>query len=665
MDNKYLDINGLDYFKNKFERKLESKMNTVVEDYLKENPVETGATQEQVEQIEKNSSDISELKGDIGDLDSTVFYENQTSVTLDWGIKNGYIRFDNTVDSVGYSNYRHAVLPVIPGDVYICTGASIAGHPMLMFRNDADEKIESYPVVNPGSALITYEDVKITVPIGATKVLFNDYKAWQNVDCHAMKVDKLSKIDKIEEIVDKIDADNGIVSLVVNGNLLTFSSKDENGNTWGMTANLVTADKNNQYNINKFTLNGTEFKNSGDDVAPINFRGFTGDNGYISGGYIAANHGFDRGRRLTASHDKTESDIGSVWKDSVGNKYVIFGVYNNYIDILSGTAPKAVSPLTHISGAEHQSDIVFTEFKVQYVFPSINGNTISIFDSNGNKIVGDGEYKSTYFKIVESYNCLNPDAVMTYLKSNVGNCTNASIADINISPMCRINYVREIHRGCSYTVYQSLDATMDFELNFAGFLQSQPIGKFCYVPGFNGSEVFELKGSDVYMPNTGWDNADNPPYRYYQFQNENLDRGFMLGFYPKIADAVPSERKIKCTNAGFYYGSTNKMYPYLVNAKPLVSGETVEAIGFRTPFLKSTNGSLATVYNYIGDDIILCIDYQKSSDTVITLRGECVGKRIEILDKTDSCVFNRRIASSDKLPIKFTDKGYVVLRFFN
>lgn len=29
MDNKYLDINGLDYFKNKFERKLESKMNTV------------------------------------------------------------------------------------------------------------------------------------------------------------------------------------------------------------------------------------------------------------------------------------------------------------------------------------------------------------------------------------------------------------------------------------------------------------------------------------------------------------------------------------------------------------------------------------------------------------------------------------------------------------
>lgn len=636
-----------------------------VDAYLEENPVQPGATEEQAAQIEKNKTDISELKGDIGDLDSTVFYENQTSVTLDWGIKNGYIRFDNTVDSVGYSNYRHAVLPVIPGDVYICTGASIAGHPMLMFRNDADEKIESYPVVNPGSALITYEDVKITVPIGATKVLFNDYKAWQNVDCHAMKVDKLSKIDKIEEIVDKIDADNGIVSLVVNGNLLTFSSKDENGNTWGMTANLVTADKNNQYNINKFTLNGTEFKNSGDDVAPINFRGFTGDNGYIAGGYIAANHGFDRGRRLTASHDKTESDIGSVWKDSVGNKYVIFGVYNNYIDILSGTAPKAVSPLTHISGAEHQSDIVFTEFKVQYVFPSINGNTISIFDSNGNKIVGDGEYKSTYFKIVESYNCLNPDAVMTYLKSNVGNCTNASIADINISPMCRINYVREIHKGCSYTVYQSLDATMDFELNFASFLQSQTIGKFCYVPGFNGSEVFELKGSDVYMPNTGWDNADNPPYRYYQFQNENLDRGFMLGFYPKIADAVPSERKIKCTNAGFYYGSTNKMYPYLVNAKPLVSGETVEAIGFRTPFLKSTNGSLATVYNYIGDDIILCIDYQKSSDTVITLRGECVGKRIEILDKTDSCVFNRRIASSDKLPIKFTDKGYVVLRFFN
>ena len=36
----------------------DEKIKTVVEDYLKENPVETGATQEQVEQIQKNTEDI-------------------------------------------------------------------------------------------------------------------------------------------------------------------------------------------------------------------------------------------------------------------------------------------------------------------------------------------------------------------------------------------------------------------------------------------------------------------------------------------------------------------------------------------------------------------------------------------------------------------------------
>lgn len=89
----------------------DEKIKTVVEDYLKENPVETGATQEQVEQIEKNSSDISELKSDLVNITPDKLYK------------------DNKLNSIDITN-----LATVNANKYI-GGANAVGSTIALFTN--------------------------------------------------------------------------------------------------------------------------------------------------------------------------------------------------------------------------------------------------------------------------------------------------------------------------------------------------------------------------------------------------------------------------------------------------------------------------------------------------------------------------------------------------
>ena len=50
----------------------DEQIKTAVNEYLDENPVSAGATEEQAQQIEKNKTDITNLSKDVEDLKNTI-----------------------------------------------------------------------------------------------------------------------------------------------------------------------------------------------------------------------------------------------------------------------------------------------------------------------------------------------------------------------------------------------------------------------------------------------------------------------------------------------------------------------------------------------------------------------------------------------------------------
>lgn len=56
---------------NKKIKNQSERIKETVNEYLKENPVQSGATEEQAQQIKQNTDDVASLKEDVGNLSSS------------------------------------------------------------------------------------------------------------------------------------------------------------------------------------------------------------------------------------------------------------------------------------------------------------------------------------------------------------------------------------------------------------------------------------------------------------------------------------------------------------------------------------------------------------------------------------------------------------------
>ena len=500
----------------------------------------------------------------------------------------------------------------------------------------------------------------ITIPAGATKMRFSTAKStYANTIAKEYRETVEERINDLNDRVGILESDKGNVAVTLSNNDISFASRVEGG-MMVLTAEKANSrvDSNPIFNFSNYYLNSVLFKSAGDDIAPIQIN-----QPNMSGTYIGGGHGFSNGLKLTTSNSKTDSDIGSVWKDANNVEFVLYNVGDGYVKVVNATTTEITSPLTHVSGATNTESIVFASAEMAFILPALNKHMLSIYDDKGVELTENGTYYGNYIDIIESYNILDPLSVITYLKANVGNCTNDSVADQSIDALCKVNIVYRITDGCSCTIYQSIDSIKDISYSYAGLTQAMSIGNYAYVPGAFNNDVQTLTGTSLNVGVSNWNDATKVPYRFYQF-SDNYNKGFFIGYYPKIGTAINSERITKCSSACLYYGSTKKMYPRLINSTQILSGNTIEAVCFRTPVVKRSDGSLAVVYNYVGNDIILNVDYQAAFNGFITIPEKCVGKQIEVVDKTASCTITRAIASSTQLPIKFSGKGYAVLRFY-
>lgn len=415
---------------------------------------------------------------------------------------------------------------------------------------------------------------------------------------------------------------------------------------------------------------GSTFKSCGDDITPMS----------INQGHIGGNHGWGGAINITSTaHGKTEVDIGSVWQDGATNNFIILKIIdddnllvmtevmtNSYDPLINSV----VSPLNHISGATHTSNISINSYSSTQLWPSVNNEEIEILINGKTKwnLDKDGYTLCDFFDVSQGYNIIYLPAIVNHLKANAGSNTNQSYYSDEIKDRyCRVNIVYRFTKNGACSVYQSVSFDKDVSMNYLGFVQSMAIGNKAYIPGTTAySDVItQPDGAGLDFTQNIWVDPQNPPHRYYQFTTD-MARGMCLGYNTQYGIGVPSERILHLDHAGAYAGSSKKMYPYiLVDNYIATAGSYFDAVAYRIP-LKQYQDLTSLAWYWIGDDIYLMIDAHKNLNKWIELPDYMTGMKIEVLEIHENAKVKQSFVMKDGVLFTVNNNyGYAVLKLTN
>lgn len=479
-----------------------------------------------------------------------------------------------------------------------------------------------------------------------------------------------SLTEKVNNIYDIVSKGNNLsksnVVLTKNGDNIQVRSAWDDTNDIYIRANLYSS-SNKTFNLNRMatipnstdyqdiTIEGTQFKNVGDDITPV----------YFNSSYLGANHGYYPGYTITCStaHGLTESNIGEEWVDGGNTKAVILKIISN-TEILIGfpnyeknvnypfTSHTPVSPIT-----KDEQSVTFTTSKQSQITPAVNHIHITV-NANGKTIEEDGIYNCEYVDVVETYDIIHIPTMVEYLKNNVGSNTNDSLCSEDIAEKyCTISNVYRFTERGAMTLYQSIDFDKSVNFSFAGMVQSMSIGNYYCVPGTIYSMLSELGSEGVSFAPESWNKSDYPPTRYYQYADGGCSKGICLGYNTEIGDGNPETRK-NIKGAGNIMGSSKKLYPYLTSVSNTVeAGHKVQAVSYRVP-LRAYDSDIPSVgWYYVGDDIYLLLDVQDTVDKYITLPNHMVGRKITVIEELGDISIFPEFVGSNGIKVKVTDYG--------
>ena len=444
----------------------------------------------------------------------------------------------------------------------------------------------------------------------------------------------LENSKEIEELK-KNKSDNTSVHFVKSGENVQFRS-GFGENDIGVRA-VLNGSKSNSFNLSGYYTipketemsdinTGTVFKNAGDDITPL----------YFANTYIGANHGIARVYKATfaSSHGLTEANIGETWnissdKDCMilqvpSNTEIVIGKPKNDVTGFDGINVATVTSLTKNGVTLTPSNVAGTQ-----LWPAENHISVKVVDEKGEEISENGVYNGMYFDVVESYDLPYIPSVTAHLAANIGNNNNNSVADESITDKyCTVNIIYRFTERGAITVYQTVDFDKTLTSVRAGFVQSASIGQYFAVPGTNYNIVSKQSGA-VDLSNDIWTDQECPPDRFYQFNDEAQTAGMCIGYCSEYGNADPSVRKNQ-TNAG-RYETSYKVYPYVQHDGAVDNTTSITAISYRTPLNQYDSDIPAVSWYYVGDDIYLLIDVQKSVNKYLKLPDYMNGRKAEVL----------------------------------
>ena len=402
----------------------------------------------------------------------------------------------------------------------------------------------------------------------------------------------------------------------------------------------------------------------GDDATPWN----------LNGTYIGANHGCSDAREVvSASHGRTADDLGTVWKDGAGAEFVLLKVEDAdrlwFLSVDQGdgaiwrfTRTLAAPALTRADG----QTIPFTDAHMVQLRPACR-ITRQDYLIDGQRPLADGEPVTCEFlDIAEDYDIINPGSLVRDMVEHPGE-QRSFVAD-QLDAVVANSILYRFHPNGACVIDYRAEALQEFNLGYMGFIQS---AKLTAGTNYTTHEYFIPKTLPFTQDGLAYDfrsgqdyrtappsalnfsvdklNVEDPgnlPERFIQMlgHEENgrvvHDVGYALGYSLVTGITVPEARAANCGRPLFLYTSA-KSYPAAVDAKmgnPIPAGTEFHCRAYRCYFHPSAQPNATFAYWYRdGEDVVLCADYDRSVERdVPALPAECVGRAVEVVDKTPS-----------------------------
>lgn len=414
---------------------------------------------------------------------------------------------------------------------------------------------------------------------------------------------------------------------------------------------------------------GTVLASQGDDAAPLHYNGT----------YIGANHGAFIVHEVTVNaHGKTYADVGSRWTQGANTFTIVRIVDANKLWLVSQnvgttywqfiTSSLSGLTLTHSTGATNTASFTPSASTLTQLFQAINNHTKKIIADGFKELTSSGVYDVKYVEFIDSYEIMNPVAILSYLHGRVGTTTEQSLKVNSIATDVKLTYNYRFTINGTCTVIPELVRKAEFlNPSFAGFTQANALtfaGKTLlqYANKINPVTVngtaYDLENvidatantAVINMLKANWRDATNPPDRMAQIvKNGSIKEfGMVVGYSLTRGATKPSIRQ-NIADAGFFNNpQTKKVYP---KALGTTFGTVVNAVAYRAIYNPSVLPE-STVYTWYEDnsEIFVILDiHQSASMLKLPLPAMFNGKSAEVIDSHANFTLHSEIVSDGGL----------------
>lgn len=403
---------------------------------------------------------------------------------------------------------------------------------------------------------------------------------------------------------------------------------------------------------------------NGDDSVPWNLNGTS----------IGGNHGCSDARELTSpDHGRTTADLGTLWEDSAGVKFVIMkipdanhlwvmstnlgqGAIWKFRNVVTGTTLKAVGRDLTLNLTADKMVQLTPACRIKQQDYLLDGKTPLL---DGQPASGD------YLDLIEDYDIVNPGAVVQDQMDHPG-VARSFVADHLAAVINNHITYRFYPNGVNVVRHQS-QALQDFNLGFMFFIMTAKLfqGSYAtheyYVPKtlpFTQDNInYDFRGLQDYRTgpvtplafSVDSKNVEDPlnlPERFIQLLGRKdgdqtvHEVGFALGYSLLRGLSVPARRAQTAGRPLWFYTSA-KTYPTVLDTKlgnPVRAGTKFDCLGYRHYFYPPAQGKATCFYWHEEDeDTVVYADFHRAVDhEVLVLPPALTGKAITVVEKTPS-----------------------------
>ena len=438
----------------------------------------------------------------------------------------------------------------------------------------------------------------------------------------------------------------------------------------------------NLWNFYDVSLNGVMQTNGtsagqSDDIAPFRVFGAT----------IGAGHGYAATKCTVTGHGKTLVDVGSVWSGAGGN-WIICDVPDAntiWVTAETGNGAFAGGALAHVSGATHAAGFTPSVVTAVQWYPPYKNRTLAISVDGKPVAAATAKFNpNRSVSFAESYDLMNKDSIVAWLKTQVGTATNIAdydgTADISVS----VNYTYDVFGGCTiYTDFLALNAVAAFQdIMFAqaymlgavagGVVKYLIPDTLAFTQGgvsYDFSKPFDMSG---FAPSGGGINIDaakiaNAAVWPDRLVMLNSQSGFAIGYVP-VRDADPAIRPSRASRKALEIRDTKKVYMSAIDSAArtsLAAGDQFGVIAYRVHFPVSAARTASYVVRTADADWLFA-DWHASKHDRLQLPADLHGRTFTVHRKSAGVTVRSQWATDSIVFDVATTGGagqYAILRF--